>query len=277
MKKVIYNGYLVDEDKATIHISDKGYFFDFSVYSSLKVVQGKVFFPQYHIDRLFESCKLIGLEHSFNKKQVLIWLKELLKANNTKDALLRMLLIGDPDGKGNEKLFMFEVGGLTFYPRQLYKEGAKVITYQGERRIPQSKTTDLLMSFLAYKEAQKQEALDAILVDRNGTMREGTRTNFFAIKNKTIYTASPDLVLEGITKKIILEITQVHFKIEQKGILLKDINQYDEFFITSTSMNVMPIRQINDSLIKTDFAQTKYVAQLFKEFYDKTVLKNKQI
>ncbi len=54
---------MIDEVEAKISIADKGYFFDFAVYSSLKVVQGKIFSSKFHIDRLFESAKLIGLEH----------------------------------------------------------------------------------------------------------------------------------------------------------------------------------------------------------------------
>ncbi|MCK5590486.1 MAG: hypothetical protein KAI72_00900, partial [Candidatus Pacebacteria bacterium] len=46
---------------------------------------------------------------------------------------------------------------------------------------------------------------------------------------------------------------------------------YDEFFITSTSMNVMPIRQIDDMVLNTDLKQTKFIAKLFKEYYDREV------
>ena len=79
MTKIILNGKIIKERDANISIADKGYFFDFAVYSSVKVVQGKIFFPDYHVARLFESAKLIGLEHNFSEKDVLNWLNKLVE------------------------------------------------------------------------------------------------------------------------------------------------------------------------------------------------------
>lgn len=266
MPKAIFNGKIIDESEAKISIADKGYFFDFAVYSSVKVVQGKTFFPEYHVARLFESAKLIGIKKIFTNGEVISWIKTLVKTDQIQDALLRLVLIGDPDNTNQEKLFIFKVSGLTFYPDKLYKQGAKVIAYKGERRVPNSKTKDLLMSFLAYNEAKKQNALDALLIDNDGNIREGTRTNFFAIKDQTIFTPPSEKVLEGITKKIILETAQKKFKIVKTNIPLKNIRNYEEVFISSTSMNVMPIKQIDDIVFKTDFKKTRLIQKLFKEY-----------
>ena len=184
MTKVILNGKIIEEKDANVSIADKGYFFDFAVYSSMKVIQGKIFFPDYHVVRLFESAKLIGLEHNFSEKEVLNWLNKLVEINKTKDSLLRAVLIGDPDNN-KAKLFIFPISGLTYYPSKLYKHGVKVITYHGERLIPRAKTKNLLMNFMALREANNKDAIEALLVDRQGNIREGTRTNFFAIKDKT--------------------------------------------------------------------------------------------
>jgi len=273
MAKAIFNGKIIDESEAKISIADKGYFFDFAVYSSVKVVQGKIFFPKHHVVRLFESAKLIDLKHNFKNDEVEKWLGKLVEAGQIKDALLRIILIGDPDDKGEEKLFVFPIGGLTFYPDKFYKQGAKVITFRGERRIPKSKTKDLLMSFIAYREAKKREALDALFIDSQGNIREGTRSNFFAIKGQTIFTPSADKVLEGITKKIILKVVKNNFDIKEAEIPLDDIKNFDEIFISSTSMNVMPIRQIDDIVFETNFEKTHLIGKLFKDYYDKEILK----
>ena len=271
MTKIIFNGKIIEEKDANVSITDKGYFFDFAVYSSIKVVQGKIFFPDYHVARLFESAKLIGLKHNFSEREILNWLNKLTEINKIKDSLLRAVLIGDTDTNAKAKLFIFPISGLTYYPSKLYKRGAKVITYHGERLIPPSKTKNLLMSFMALREAKDKRAIEALLVDRLGNIREGTRTNFFAIKGKTIFTAPDDGVLGGITRKIILEIIKKDFEIKHEDIPLNRLKNYDEFFITSTSMNVMPIRQIDDTVFDTDFKETKLIAKLFKEYYDREV------
>lgn len=272
MSHAIFNGVLIDEREATISIADKGYFFDFAVYSSVKVVQGKIFFTEYHIDRLFESAELIGLEHSFQKNEVIAWLNQLVEVDKMRDVLLKLVLIGDPDGKGAVKLFIFSAGGLTFYPDALYRKGAKVITYDGERRVPQSKSKDLLMSFLAYREAKKSDALDALLIDHDGCIREGTRSNFFAIKGQTLFTASPEKVLEGITQKIIFETVKNVFEVQHRDISLASLSEYEEFFISSTSMNVMPVRQIDDMVFDTQFPKTRAIAKLFKSYSSSLIL-----
>lgn len=271
-RKAIFDGKIIDENDAKISISDKGYFFDFVVYSSVKVIQGKIFFPEYHIARLFESAKLIDLEHRFKNDEVINWLEKLVMVEKIKDSLLRIILIGDPDGNGEEKLFIFPIGGLTFYPDKLYKQGAKVITFQGERRIPKSKTKDLLMSFIAYREAKKRDALDALLIDNEGNVREGTRSNFFAIKNQTIFTPAANKVLEGVTKKIILGVAKNDFEIEETEMQLKHIKNYDEIFVSSTSMNVMPIRQVNDIIFETNFEKVRFIERLYKQACEKFFL-----
>lgn len=273
MAKVIFNGKIIDESEAKISIADKGYFFDFTVYSSIKVIQGKLFFPEYHVDRLFESAKLIELKHEFKKDEVISWLYKFVEINKIKDALLRIILIGDPDNDSAAKLFIFLVGGLTFYPDKFYKQGVKVITYYGERLIPNAKTKNLLLNFIAYREANKKNALEALLIDSKGNIREGTRSNFFAIKGKTIFTPPASKVLEGVTKKIILEIVKNNFEVREAEIPLRDIKNYEEFFISSTSMNVMPIRQIDDIIFKTNFEKTRLIEKLFREFYNKEIFK----
>jgi len=272
MSHAIFNGKIIDISEAQIPVADKGYFFDFAVYSSLKVVQGKIFFPDYHASRLLESARLIGLDHQFKQPQIVDWLKELVEIDQLKDALLRIVLIGDPDKNQDAKLYIFSVGGLTFYPDKFYKHGAKVITYQGQRRVPNSKTKDLLMSFLAYREAKENGALDALLVDKDGNIREGTRTNFFAIKGDVLITPPDEQVLSGIARKIVLEVASKDFQIKFENIRLDEIKNYDEFFISSTSMNVMPVREIDDLVFDSNFEKTRQIAGLFKEYYNVKIL-----
>lgn len=274
MVKAVFNGKIIDKSDATISIDDKGYFFDYAVYSSIKIIKGKIFFPEYHVSRLLESAKLMDMEHKFKKEDVISWMHQLIKAGNIEDALLKIVLIGDPDKKGGEKLFIFPVGGLTFYPDKFYNQGIKVITYKGERLLPRAKSKDMLMSFFAYREAVKRDALDALLVDRDGNIREGTRNNFFAIKGDVIITAPADDVLEGVTKKILLRAVQGRFAIKEEKIPLSNINDYEELFLTSTSMNVMPIKQIDGLVINSRFEKTKIIGKLFKEYSNSHLVKD---
>ncbi len=272
MHYAIFNGKIIKESEAVISIKDKGYFFDFCVYSSIKIIQGKIFFSQYHTDRLFESTKLINLNHNFSKAQIFQWLQLIVEKNKIKDALLKIILIGDTENNINAKLYIVQLTGLTYYPKYFYKKGVKVITYKGERRIPRAKTKDMLLGFLAFKEAKKSGAMDALLVDNDGNIREGTQSNFFAIKDGYLITPPDEKILGGITKKIILKATCELFPIKKEDIPLSEINKYDEFFITSTTKNVMPINQIDNIKFQSDFPKTKLIQKLFKDYYHKQIL-----
>lgn len=262
---IIKNGELIEKEKACVSVYNKALFFDFAVYSNIKVVRGKMFLPELEIEKLFESAEIIGLEHNFNKKQLIEWMEKLIKKNNLQDALVRILLIG-PEKDSEPILFMFPVG-LTFYPDKFYKEGVKLITYQGERHFPTSKTKDLLMSYIAYREAQKQDAIDALLVDKDGNICEGTRSSFFVIKNKTLIAPPKEKVLEGVTRKIILQIAPQILKVKETNIPLAEIANYDEYILTGTTLNVMPVREIDGiKLCEGAGEKTRELQKLFKGY-----------
>ena len=221
---VIKNGKLIRKEEANIPVYNKSFFFDFAVYSNIKIVNGKMFIPELEIEKLFESAKKIGIRHEFTKKEVLEWMATLIKKNNIENALVRLLLIG-PDEKTKPVLFLFPVG-LTFYPKKLHKEGVKVTTFHGERLFPTAKTKSLLLNYIAYREASRKEAIDALLIDRNGNITEGTRTSFFAVKDDTLIAPPDKDVLEGVTRKIILKTSSGIMKIKKEKIPLKSVKDY---------------------------------------------------
>jgi branched-subunit amino acid aminotransferase/4-amino-4-deoxychorismate lyase len=70
-----------------------------------------------------------------------------------------------------------------------------------------------------------------------------------------------------------LKITKNSFKIKEADILLKSIKSYDEIFISSTLLNIMPVRQIDDIIFKTNFGKTHLIQKLFKNYCDKKIFK----
>lgn len=271
IKFVIKNGELIEKDKASISVYNKSLFFDFVVYSNIKVVQGKMFLPELEMEKLFESAKVIGIEHNFTKEKIIEWASKLIKENNLKDALIRVLLIG-PEAETEPMLFLFPVG-LTFYPDKFYKKGVKLITYDGERLFPTSKVKNLLLEYIAYREATKKGAIDALLVDRDRNIREGTRSSFFVIKNNTLIAPPKEKALEGVTRKIVLEIAPKIMEVKEEDIPLKEIKGYNEHFITGTTLNVMPVNQINDIFLREEVGEkVKELQKLFKEYCNKKIL-----
>lgn len=262
---VIKNGTVLPVEDATVSIFSKSLFFGFAVYESVKVVQGEVFEASDHADRLMTSAKIIGLEHPFTSEQITRWMSELVNANQLKDALIRILLIG-PDGPDDEaQLFLFPIG-LTFQPNKFYSQGGKTITFQGERYLPQAKTNNLLLNYLGYREARRAGALDALLIDREGTIREGTRSNFFIVKGTELITPPLDLVLDGVTRRLVIKAAQGLFTLVERPILLSELSAADAWFITSTGMNILPLAQIDEFHKQEPVpAKLKELMQVFKK------------
>ena len=266
-KHAIRNGKLVEASEASVSVFSKAFFFDYAVYANVKVVRNRLFIPEYEVEKLFESAERLGLQHSFKKSDVVKWAKTLVEADSPGDALLRLLLIGAASPDEEPLLFVFPVG-LTFYADKLYSRGASLVSVKGERHLPGVKSKDLLMSFQALAQAQKAGAIDALLVDGNGNAREGTRTTFYAIKGDALITAPKELVLEGVTRKIVFELAPAcGLAVKEKNISLADLlsRKFDEVFVSNTTMGVMPVSSI-DGVAYAVGAKTKALEKAFKNY-----------
>jgi len=258
VKYAIKNLELIDEKDAVIPVTQRELFSSFGVYESIKVQNGKMIHVYDHLDRLFESAKILKLEHAFDINSVKESLKTLLAENNDKNVSLKLQLIGGKD----PSLFAFTTD-LPVYPAEYYTDGVKVISYKGERIFPHAKSNCLLLNYMAAREAVTAGALDAILIDRSGFALEGSRSNLFAVKSDTIITSEKD-VLYGVTRKRTINIAKsLNLSIEFKKIALKEIKEhlYDEVFITSTSMGAIPVRTIDDINIGSSFPITSLINQ----------------
>ena len=260
MKYAIKNLELIEEKDAVIPVTQRELFSSFGVYESIKVLNGSMEYIDDHLERLFESARILKLQHNFKVDSVIESLNMLIKANEEKTASLKLQLIG---GK-NPSLFAYTTD-LPVYPVKYYTEGVKVISYKGERIFPLAKSNCLLLNYMAARQAVIEGALDAVLVNRSGFALEGSRSNLFAVKGNTLLTSEHD-VLYGVTRKRTIEIAKnLNFAIKFTKIALKDIKGalYDEVFITSTSMGAIPVSTIDDINIGSSFPVTTLINNNF--------------
>lgn len=273
---VSFNGKIVKASECPLLITEKSVWYDFGVYESIKVLQGKVCFGDLHVSRIFNSAKLIGLNIGFSERDVLGWIDDLVRDQKLDNHLLRMAVYGDADNNEKANVYIFALG-LTFYPNKFYSQGVKAKTHQGQRQMPQAKSFDLLINFMALREATKQGALEALLINRSGFVTEGTRSNLFIIEDNKIITPPKSEVLEGVTRIHIQKIALINnIPLLEENITLDRLLKADEIFITSTSMNIMPVSSINDKTIGQGIAGplTKQLTKLFSD-YQKNYLSQK--
>lgn len=105
----------------------------------------------------------------------------------------------------------------------------------------------MLGSYLAYRKAKEAGAYDALLINRDEYITEGTRTNFFCMQGKTIVSPREEDILPGVTKKMLMRVASGNgYSFKENGIALSDVKQYDGAFLTSTSSGALPIRAIDE-------------------------------
>jgi len=258
------NGKILPIEQAVIPLNNIEYSYGFGVYESLRVTNGTVYFIDDHIERLLESAKIIGLFHNFDEEFIKNNIFDLIKDYKTETFNLKIILIGGPT-KEKASLNIFCLNPF-FSDHKLYREGAEFITYNYERAFPHAKTLNMLQSYLAYGKAKKSGAYDALLINQKGFITEGTRTNFFCIKDRTIFTPPEKDILLGVMRKAVIEVAiQNSFKIVEKNIKLEDIKTYDGAFVTSTSSKIIPIKSI-DGIILNIPDSLKELMRLLNDF-----------
>lgn len=261
------NGTILPIDQATIPLSNIEYSYGFGVYETLKVRDGVIYFVDQHLKRLQQSTEIIGLEHPFSMQDMKQYLIDLVENNgNVQACNIKMLLIG-ASKKEDAQLFIMVLAPL-FPNRKLYSHGAKTIAVNYQRIYPNAKTLNMLGSYMAYKKAQEQGCYDALLIDEENNILEGTRTNIFALQGKTLITPPKEKVLEGVTRETVMYVARKQgFIIEEQDIPLKNIQTYDGLFITSTSTKIIPLKQLNDTILQIP-ETVKLLMKAYDEFLE---------
>jgi branched-chain amino acid aminotransferase len=111
-------------------------------------------------------------------------------------------------------------------------------------------------------------AHEALYLNAKEEILEATTSNFFAIKNGTLYTCTSEEVLVGITREVVLKLTTPHFPLETRALHYSEINEIDEAFITASNKEVMPVVRI-DSIQVGDGKvgpKTKQIMELFRNY-----------
>lgn len=242
-----YNGVIKSIEAAVVPVSNLEYTYGFGVYETIRVNASTIYFLSQHTERLITSAEILSLDHPFSAQSVARYARDLVARIGEGTYNLKLLLIGGPT---KEAAMLYILCLNPYFPdRKLYKEGATCITCSYERAFPHAKSLNMLQSYLAYRKAQQCHAYDALLVNHEGCLTEGSRTNFFCLQGTTITTPKEQDILLGVMRSVALNVAKQHgFTVLEKDIPLAAIADYDGAFITSTSSKILPIKSIDEHL-----------------------------
>lgn len=266
---VLRNGELVLPAQANITVFTPAIYSAYGVYESMQIVRGRAFAQALHLQRLARSAEILGLRLPGDQSLFERWIADVLTANAAQDATLRLFVVGE-EGDGPATVFIWPQPPQV-YPQRLYLEGATVVTFAGERYLPQAKSLNALVTFLARRQAAAMNAHEALL-HHAGYLTEGSNSNLFAVVAGEVLTPPADQVLAGVTRDLLIALAKERgLPIRETPLALAEATRWEECFITSTSRHIMPVtvmdgRPVGDGRVGP---RTQRLAAVFEEAFQR--------
>lgn len=272
---VYLNDKIVPASDAKVSVFDHGFLYGDGIYETMRVHDGVVFMLDEHIERLYRSASLIGLNIPKKISDIKISIYETLKANALTNAYVRLTIsrgygpIGlDPD-LCKKPTFVVITNEFKNYPKSYYEDGIKLIIASVRRNLrealnPQIKSLNFLNNILAKIEAKQADAYEAIMLNAEGHLTEGTISNIFFVKNGILCTPSVECgILDGITRALVIDLALKNgLEVKEGRFSPEDLYMASEVFITNTTMEVMPARRVD----KTEFKMGDISKLLLKKY-----------
>lgn len=254
LKKYIWiNGKISLANRPAILVNDVGLLRGYGVFDFMRTFNGRIFHYLDHYRRFTNSARLLDLKVSISAPELEKIIYQLMKKNKVKEASIRLLLTGGPaiDGLNfhpRRQTLVILVEGLYELPAKLFKTGAKLITFDYERLLPEAKNLNYIWA-VKLQSQKKRKGATEILYTTKGQLLECSTSNFFLVKNGQLLTAK-EQVLGGITRKIVFNLAQkLKIPIAQRSLRKTELKTADEVFITATNKNILPIIKVDELVI----------------------------
>ncbi len=255
-REAFVNGEYTDYSKSYVHIEDRGYQFADGVYEVFAILDSKIVDFEGHIKRLYRSLKELRINSPIQKKSYKFHIKEIIKRNIIKDGNVYLQItrgVASRDFKfpENSKSSIVIIGKNipSNYYNDNFSKGINVKTTKDIRwKRVDIKSLNLLPPVLAKQYAVDNNCAEAWLLDEEGYITEGSSSNAWIVKNKTVITRPTSFsILNGITRTTLIKsLMKVGYKLAERKFNLRDIKDADEAFITSATQFVMPVTKVNN-------------------------------
>jgi branched-chain amino acid aminotransferase len=273
---IFLNNRLVPEAEAVVSVYDHGFLYGDGIYETMRVYGGVVLMLERHLQRLARSASLTKLaipEPEYISEAV----RSALEANKLSDAYVRVTVsrgkgpVGLDPALCKEPTFLVIAEPFREYPEQLYRDGVKLIIAKTRRNLvaaidPKIKSLNFLNNIFAKMEAKERNAYEALMLNADGLIAEGTISNIFFLKNDELCTPAAEIgVLDGITRETVIGIAERKgIRVNEGSFYPEDIFAASEVFFTNTTSEIMPVSQVEGSYYKVGEV-TRTLHALYKE------------
>lgn len=255
------NGKITELAQAQCALQDRGYFFGDGVYEVIRVYKGKPFALDFHLERFAKSAAGIRLtmKHELSTLKTLIF--NLLEQANIPEAEIYMHLTRGialrqhAFPSDSEHVLVIAISQVRKIDPLIREQGVKAITLPDDRWAHCNiKSLNLLPNILAKQTAREKGAYEAIFIRNEGKVSEGSSSNVFALIANTLVTPLADQhILNGVTRRLCLDLAMKKgIPVQERTMDLSELLNAEEIFITSTTMEIIPVININGKSISNE-------------------------
>ncbi len=232
-----------------VSINDVGFLRGYGIFDFFRIMDGKPIFMSDHLDRFLSSAAKMGLTHTYTKE----WLGSLIlelseKSIDTCLGVKMVLTAGESmngfDPIGEPQLYIIP----SVFNFADFERGMKLKSFLFQREMADIKSLNYAFALRNWKQIKAEGFDDYLYHTPQHGVSESSRSNLFLVKNGRIITPA-DGILEGITRKKIIEICQRSYSVEIRDVHLEEFLNADEVFTTGSTKRVVPILQIDNQLI----------------------------
>lgn len=262
-KWVFVNDQLVEKEKAVVSVYDHGLLYGDGIFEGIRMYSGNIFRLREHLERLYESARSILLEIPYSLPELERIIVDTLVKNEFYDtAYIRLVVsrgVGDLGldiSKCHSPNLIVIAEQLAIFPKELYENGITMVTVPTRRNrpdilSPKVKSLNYLNNIMLKIEANQAGANEALTLNTEGYVAEGSGQNIFIVKKGELITPPTYIgALDGVTRNAIIDLAR------EKGYVVKelpftrhDVYVADEVFLTGTAAEVIPVVKLDGRVI----------------------------
>lgn len=263
-ERVAYlNGEIIPESRVQVSFRDRGFKYGEAVFDTARTVRHKPFKLEEHVRRLFRSMKYLSIDAKLSFDEIIERSNEVLERNlhligpDDDYWLFQRVTPGSADPfleeESAQPTVIIECTPLPLKARApLFRDGVKV-QVPATRRIPpdaqspRAKTQNYINLLLADREARSIDPQAwAVLLDHSGNIAEGLGSNIFFVREGELFTPRERFVLPGVSRQTVIDLAhEENITVHETDLDLFDAFTADECFLTSTSLCMVPVAQMN--------------------------------
>ncbi|MGE6625685.1 branched-chain-amino-acid transaminase [Bacillus pumilus] len=259
---IFLNDELVKKEDAKISVYDHGFLYGDGVFEGIRVYNGNIFRMKEHLDRLYDSARSIMLNIPYSLEELTEKMIHTVERNGLKNAYIRLVVsrgagdLGlDPNNCGRANTVII-VEPLAIFPKHLYETGIDIVTVPTRRNrpdvlSPKVKSLNYLNNILVRIEAHMAGVSEALMLNDQGYVAEGSADNVFIYKKGKLYTPPGYIgALEGITRNAIMEIAEdLGYEVKEEPFTRHDVYTAEEAFLTGTAAEVIAVVKVDGRTI----------------------------